>query len=285
MKCPKCGDENRPEARFCKQCGQSLGAQAAPPESPTIPGTVCPACGATVRPRSRFCPRCGKPLLAKLAPPTRDPSLAAPPPAGTQPYAMPSSAPTSPDQSPQAPAPTAPERRSARRLWWVGCVLVFVCIAALVTIAVVFGPRIIGADEMPAATGAPALAPTTEAASIPAFGAQAGIAASAAELQVGEPVTATVTVTNTGQVTFGSLRYQLLGGWASYLRMKTNAVVEHELDVAPGRSDAAIFVLEAVQAGTAHLQANVTVKTREEPPSVEPVSSQDFVEITVVQSD
>ena len=163
--------------------------------------------------------------------------------------------------------------------------LVFVCIAALVTITVVFGPKIIGTDERNATPGAPALVPTTEAPSIPAFGAQASIVASAAELQAGEPVTVTVVVTNAGQVTFGSLRYQLLGGWESYLRMKTNAVVEHELDVAPGRSDAAIFVLEAVQAGTAHLQANVTVKTREEPPSVEPVSSQGFVEITVVQSD
>jgi hypothetical protein len=163
--------------------------------------------------------------------------------------------------------------------------LVFVCIAALVTIALVLGPKIIGADEMPAATGAPALVPTTEAASIPAFGAQAGIAASAAELQVGEPVTATVTVTNTGQVTFGSLRYQLMGEWKSYLRMKTDAVVEHELDVAPGQSDVAAFVLEAVQAGIARLQANVTVKTWEEPPSIKPVSSQDFIEITVIQSD
>jgi hypothetical protein len=162
---------------------------------------------------------------------------------------------------------------------------VFVCIAALVTIAVVFGPRIIGADERPAAMGALALVPTTEVASIPAFGAQAGIAASAAELQVGEPVTVTITVTNTGQVTCGSLRYQLMGEWESYLRVKTDAVVEHELDVVPGQSDAATFLLEGVQAGTANLRANVTVKTREEPPSVEPVSSEGFVEITVVQSD
>jgi hypothetical protein len=277
MRCPKCGDENRPEARFCKQCGQSLGAQAAPPEPPTIPGTVCPACGATARPRSRFCPRCGKPLQSE------PPSLAPAPTAGDQTDAAPSPAPAPPVQPPQAPTSTAPERRSSRRLWWVGCVLVFVCIAALVTIAVVFGPRIIGADEMPAATGAPALVPTTEAASIPAFGAQAGIAASTAELQVGEPVTVTVAVTNTGQVTFGSLRYQLLGGWESYLRMQTDAVVEHELDIVPGQSDVAAFVLEAVQAGIARLQANVTVKTWEEPPSVKPVSSEDFIEISVIE--
>jgi hypothetical protein len=266
MRCPRCGDENRPEARFCKQCGQSLGAQAAPPEPPTIPGIVCPACGATARPRARFCPRCGRSLLAEPSP---APAPPAPPP--TQP--------------PRAPAPTVPKRRSSRRLWWAGCSLVFVCIAALVTIAVVFGPKITGTDEENAAPGAPALVPTAEASSIPAFDAQASIVASAAELRAGEPVTVTVAVTNAGQVTFGSLRYQLLGGWESYLRMKTNAVVEHELDVAPGRSDAAIFVLEAVQAGTAHLQANVTVKTQEEPPSVEPVSSEGFVEITVVQSD
>jgi len=283
MKCPKCGDENRPEARFCKQCGQSLHPRTAPPEPPTIPGTVCPACGATARPRARFCPRCGRSLLAEPPPPTAAPAQPALPTAGDQTYAAPSSAPAPPVQPPQASTPAAPERRSSRRLWWVGCVLVFVCIAALVTIAVVFGPRIIGADERPAATGAPALVPTTEAASIPAFGAQAGIAASTAELRVGEPVTVTITVTNTGQVTCGSLRYQLLGEWESYLRMKMDAVVEHELDVVPGQSDAATFVLEGVQAGTANLRANVTVKTREEPPSVELVSSQDFVEITVVR--
>jgi len=52
--------------------------------------------------------------------------------------------------------------------------------------------------------------------------------------------------------------------------------------VVPGQSDTATFVLEATQAGTARLQANVTMKTREDPPSVEPASSE-HVEVSVIQ--
>ena len=60
MKCLKCGFENRPDARFCKQCGQPL--QAKPPT-----GTTCPACGAANDSDARFCRACGKPLAAAPA--------------------------------------------------------------------------------------------------------------------------------------------------------------------------------------------------------------------------
>jgi hypothetical protein len=59
MKCPKCGFENRPNLRFCEECGEPLG-QA---------GTVaCAACGHPNAPGLRFCEECGKPL-GKRRPP------------------------------------------------------------------------------------------------------------------------------------------------------------------------------------------------------------------------
>lgn len=51
MDCPACGDANRPEARFCKNCGASLA------ESPR-----CPDCGAEYLAGQRFCDDCGRQL-------------------------------------------------------------------------------------------------------------------------------------------------------------------------------------------------------------------------------
>ncbi len=47
-KCPECGAELVPEAKFCPQCGAAI------PEQPK-----CPSCGATVDLSFKFCPRCG----------------------------------------------------------------------------------------------------------------------------------------------------------------------------------------------------------------------------------
>ena len=333
MKCSKCGFENRPEARFCKQCGQPLQAQAAPPAPPATPDTVCPACGATAKPEARFCPRCGKSLPAAPAPPTPPPARPPSPTADTlpsilsisQPYATPPSPPPPaqppayaqpPSQPPPPAAPYAPKRRFPHWAWWVGIIATFLCIATVVVIAVKLWSKIPGTEDEPAApptptqwptaeatltaaaptappaTEAPTAAPPTETPPAeapteipptPAFAAQVVIIASGTELRVGDLLTITVAVTNTGQVTFGNLRYQLLGEWEPYLRVTTDAAVEHELDVIPGQSDTATFVLEALQPGTARLQANVTVKTQEDPPSVKPVSSEQVVEISVIQ--
>ncbi len=70
MKCPQCGFTNRPDARFCKQCGQPL--PGAPPTPLPPAGPICPACGAAARPGVSFCPRCGKPLVAEPVPPPSD---------------------------------------------------------------------------------------------------------------------------------------------------------------------------------------------------------------------
>ena len=46
MICPSCGSDNRPDAKFCGECGSALA-----------PG--CPSCGAANEPGRRFCYQCG----------------------------------------------------------------------------------------------------------------------------------------------------------------------------------------------------------------------------------
>ncbi|HUG48852.1 MAG TPA: adenylate/guanylate cyclase domain-containing protein, partial [Candidatus Limnocylindria bacterium] len=54
MKCGNCGAENRPDRRFCLQCGTAL-AQG------------CSNCGSTNEPEARFCGNCGQPIGAQSA--------------------------------------------------------------------------------------------------------------------------------------------------------------------------------------------------------------------------
>ena len=49
--CPSCGTENRPDRKFCSNCGSPLAV-------------ACPSCGATNLPGERFCGECGSALLA-----------------------------------------------------------------------------------------------------------------------------------------------------------------------------------------------------------------------------
>jgi hypothetical protein len=169
--------------------------------------------------------------------------------------------------------------------------------------ALAFGTKLLGSKEesittpTPLTTESPTVeapptetpTPTSEATPtptstvVPSFDAQVAIAASTTELQIGDPLTVTVIVTNTGQITFGNLRYQLLGGWEPFLGAPTGAAVDREVDVPPAGNDTATFVLEATQPGTAQIHANVTVDTREESPSTRPVSSEYVVEVSVVQ--
>lgn len=167
MKCPKCGFENRPDARFCKQCGQPLQAQPTPPAPQPPLGTVCPACGATAKPGARFCPRCGKPLTTAptppptppLRPPAQMPTQPSMPSAPAQPpvYAQP------PAQPPPLATPAATERRFPRWIWWVGGIAAFICVVAFVVTAIVFGPGLLRGTEEPTATPVPVEAPTMEA--------------------------------------------------------------------------------------------------------------------------
>jgi predicted ATPase/class 3 adenylate cyclase len=58
VKCPNCHADNRPDAKFCRECGTRVGGR-------------CPACGASNEPDQKFCDECGTPLF--------DPTLAGAP--------------------------------------------------------------------------------------------------------------------------------------------------------------------------------------------------------------
>lgn len=49
MRCPSCNHDNRPERRFCAECGAAFAA-------------VCASCGAANQPGERFCGGCGERL-------------------------------------------------------------------------------------------------------------------------------------------------------------------------------------------------------------------------------
>jgi predicted amidophosphoribosyltransferase len=55
MRCPSCGHDNRPDRRYCTECGGRLG-------------TACPACGAPADVGEKFCGQCGAPLGGAAAP-------------------------------------------------------------------------------------------------------------------------------------------------------------------------------------------------------------------------
>jgi len=61
--CPKCGHENRPQAKFCASCGAGLAR-------------ACASCGAELPEGARFCDDCGTPVGGAARP-----AAAAPPPA------------------------------------------------------------------------------------------------------------------------------------------------------------------------------------------------------------
>src|SRR5690348_9455926 len=52
MSCPSCGHGNRPERRFCAECGARLSL-------------ACAACGATNEAGEKFCGACGVPLVGE----------------------------------------------------------------------------------------------------------------------------------------------------------------------------------------------------------------------------
>ena len=115
MKCPNCGyEESRPDARFCKKCGQPMAAQPAPPVAAApSPPLACPHCGSPVKPGARFCPRCGKAVTAAAPVAGPPPAPVSPPPGG---YVPPPAQPlpvTQPSmQAAQPPAAYSPAQPS-----------------------------------------------------------------------------------------------------------------------------------------------------------------------------
>ena len=58
MKCRRCQHENRPQAKFCEECGNPLAR-------------ACPNCGAALSAMAKFCPECAHPVASGLVPQPR----------------------------------------------------------------------------------------------------------------------------------------------------------------------------------------------------------------------
>lgn len=301
MNCPKCGFENRPGARFCKQCGQPLE----PPPPPPPAEITCPQCGTPNKPGARFCARCGAPLAPSapspappipsappLTPPTPPPPAYGPPaPTLTIPTAQPPYGPPPPPPAPAAqppygptppvpPAPTAPPsapppevepaRRAPRWLWIVLPIVLVLCIAAMAGLGYLAyregrlpflkpSPTPT-AEPTPAATPAPETTGTPSPAPETAAPVQIEVLPSASELKVGEPLTLTVTITNTGDPPWTHTECHLLGGWEPMLE-GTRSLEPSAEELPAGESRSMVFALTARQEGTATLRVLLIWKT------------------------
>ena len=56
MQCPRCPQENPPQAKFCRGCGMRLSPK-------------CAQCGTELTAQDRFCMECGLPVDAAAVPP------------------------------------------------------------------------------------------------------------------------------------------------------------------------------------------------------------------------
>lgn len=56
VKCGKCGEESRDNAKFCKSCGTKLRV--------SVNSVACPACGKPAQPDDTFCGECGARISA-----------------------------------------------------------------------------------------------------------------------------------------------------------------------------------------------------------------------------
>lgn len=75
MFCPQCHIENRPNAKFCKGCGESLLPDVSPVQESQQP-PVCSACGMSNNFGAKFCSKCGTKLSlgGHLTPPPPPPT-------------------------------------------------------------------------------------------------------------------------------------------------------------------------------------------------------------------
>ena len=178
--------------------------------------------------------------------------------------------------------------------------IILLCAIILVAVIAILGIRLLGdrsdptatptSTAMPTATPSPIDTPAPQPSATlppetspdPSFQAHVTLTTSAAEVEIGDLLTVTVVISNTGPVTFGNLHYQLLG-WEPAFGAPTGASAGHEVDLSPGQDDATTFLLEAVQSGAVQLYATVTATTREDPPAVKPVASENVVKVSVIQ--
>ena len=148
--CLKCGKENRPDACFCRYCGealpqsQSTGPDAAADGSPVQREATehCPRCGCSIQPSEAFCKGCGAKARQNSPQPETAPStVSAPPPL--------------PGSLPQNAATGRAKKRSGILLLVVAIVGI---VLAVVAVAGVFVYRHLahrGGDTSVAATSTP----------------------------------------------------------------------------------------------------------------------------------
>lgn len=270
MQCANCGTQNRSGARFCKHCGAPLPAIPVVPAHSGAPDGVnlCANCGASLRPGARFCARCGQPVAGRPAPPASaardldaravplsDGTAWAPPPAGSGPpaYASPVYAGTSPPAQPVA------AKRGARRWPWfvVGLGLVAVVAVLAVRVLLMLNPfKDSGGAEAPAAL---VTAISTE---------DMALAVSSNPVAVGEPLSVTVTFTNTQDVDVQNLHIYLeeAGQPALHPAGETTILVSDHV-IAPSSGETWTFVLEAAAAGEGPVAASVSAERATDPPA------------------
>ncbi|MBC7246913.1 MAG: zinc ribbon domain-containing protein [Actinobacteria bacterium] len=107
--CPQCGNENRPESRFCARCGAVLEAQAPPPQ-PTAPAAAPPTAPPPAQPLPAAAPY---------------PQATATPPA-TPPYSQAVAAPAAAARPPVAPPMARAAGKTRGAAFWIGAVIILV---------------------------------------------------------------------------------------------------------------------------------------------------------------
>ena len=107
--CGHCGAQLSEGTKFCRGCGNAVGAQSAPQPAPKQEN-VCPSCGYTLNPGAKFCKGCGATTGAAAAPAPAQPEPRQPQPAVQPQYqrpAQPQSAYAPPSVQQQANIPTS----------------------------------------------------------------------------------------------------------------------------------------------------------------------------------
>lgn len=272
MRCPHCDAANRPDARFCRKCGQTLTHPASEEPGPSegVP-TACPQCGAEVRAAASFCPQCGEPLVPPAAP--RDPPPRPPTPdeLSTVPKAVPRSS---------TPSQPSPRRGGVRVLWLVLVGMLVLLFLGGVTLVVLtlLDPEESAAEVIPAPTvtgeGESLPSPEESSAPRPDFAVGIDLVLPEAAPRVGERVTVRVTLFNEGAVPITPRDYQWLKSWEGFL---TPLPPEEEESawptIAPGQESTQEFTFETARTGEATLQVAVILDLASEPPSTEQVLS------------
>lgn len=319
MKCPYCGTENRPDVRFCKECGRSLDAAATgASEARTSPmngsssGRSCPHCGSPIKPGARFCPRCGEALStgqpaafpaqpsnhAEASPSPSRPQSQGPSatPAQSQPkYAQPQQQPpqsssTQPNLPSGGPSTAYNEPQAAPPPpsggWGVPTAISTGEQSALppwlwIVIGVAIGivVLIVIFFGFRLLTNGGEAAPTPTPTLEP-YEAEL-TSRTEAEVKAGDPLSLTFTLSNIGEVEFSVENYELLGDWSYYFDPPEE--LEIPAPIQPQENQILTFTFQPTQSvseGQAEIKLLVILSVNDSPPSIESIESSP-VQVTI----